>query len=195
MMETIKPPTDSLYKFLALFGLGLFVASLTAPFWIYNKIGEQWIEVGRDSKILEADAEDWRQAGREMDRAKTRFDQSWERLTEAMDKFMKSKLSKPELERAFKEGAKARQDVYDNVKTVRQRVAEWDKKHAQLQYKRDLIDNNEANARMISIMSLVGATTGLLSSIAGFLLWYKRAQRYEDVVLRKKAEENEPNSE
>lgn len=188
MIETIKPPTDSLYKFLALVGLLLFVTSVTAPVWIYNKIDEQRIELIRDTKILDAEAEEWQQAGREMDRAGARSDQSWTRLTEAAEKFKDSKLSKTEFHEALEKQAKASRDVYDTTKNLRHKVAEWDKQDAQVQYKTDLLEKNEANARVIRILSSLGAVTGLVFSIVGFSLWYKRAQKYEDAVLRNKAE-------
>ncbi len=54
-MEFLKPPTDSLYKFLALSGLILFLVSITWPPWLLNKLVLSQYEVERDQQILKAE--------------------------------------------------------------------------------------------------------------------------------------------
>jgi hypothetical protein len=56
-MDFLKPPTDNLYKFLAMSGLLLFLVSMTYPPWLYYRLNISIYELEKDSKILELEAE------------------------------------------------------------------------------------------------------------------------------------------
>src|SRR5215216_2221836 len=164
MIETLKPPTDSLYKFLAIFCLVVFITSITAPFVYDNRIIEQQIEYLRDADILVADAEDWKQAGAEMQRANERMEAEHKQLMEAVDKRLKGQLSAAEVQQAFDEEAKARSDFRESSKVLRQKASEWEKKKAEVEYKGNLLDNSKDNARAIRRVSMLGAIVSLILS-------------------------------
>jgi len=188
MIETIKPPTDNLYKFLAIFCLGIFLASITAPFLYENKVTEQQLELLRDASIHVTNAQDWKQAGDEMRRASARSDEEFKRLNEAVDKRLKGQLSASEVQLAFEKEAKARSDLRESIRVLRDGVAKWEKETADVEFKRNLLENRKDNARVMRGVCVLGAIVSLLLSSIGFRLWYKRSQRYYDIVARKRAE-------
>ena len=73
---------------------------------------------------------------------------------------------------------------------LKQQINQWDKQNLEIKYKENLLEDTKDYAARMFNLRLIAVPVGLAMSITGFALWYKRTQRYEDWVLRKKAEES-----
>src|SRR6185295_11203044 len=57
MLDLIKPPTDNLYKFAAIFGLVLFVVGFVFPPWLFHQSGLELLKAVAGKEELAAHEE------------------------------------------------------------------------------------------------------------------------------------------
>jgi hypothetical protein len=194
VIDAIKPPTDSLYKFLAICGLLLFVSSLTTPVWYANKFTEQQLTLLRDAKILNANTKPWQLAADEMRTTSARSQLAAQRYLEALKKAIKKEISESELKAIGAEADKAGEEFQQAGTTLVLKVTEWEKEYAQVQYQYAMLEHTRDNVHIIFRVASVGAFVGLILMVSGFVFWYKRIQKYEDLLLKNKVEKTETNS-
>lgn len=163
----MQPPTDNLYKFLAIFGLVVVGFSIYIPL--------QRLEAyGRSSVQLEA-----------------AYEPFIERLKVVDD------ASRTELECAISEAKKREGAEADNSSACDQVIetrAAADRARAELvalqtkikdlQYDRNFL---YGQYRLYFYMGLVAGCLGLGLCVAGFWLWYVRLQKFLDAVARRDA--------
>ena len=169
-MELLKPPTDNLYKFLALSGVLVLAVSIFYPFWQWYHIKERSIEVSKESEFLLAD----------IDRMKTELESDLKTLTE---------LQKEEEEGNYKG------DPVERIQRLQQRnqqhmslALESRKKSIELHSKQELLNLYSRMAIAITLAGVLGIAGGLGTAAFGFGLWYTRLQKYQDMILQKEAE-------
>jgi len=187
MIETLKPPTDSLYKFLAIIGLIFFLTSVISPFVLRREFHRQYAEFLRDERINNLDAETWQETSKQMQKQSIELDESSKRLDETFDP--KSNRSLAEQGRVLKEAKKIEEKQFATIELLDKQMRDWRKQDAQVEYKRNLLEEYEDYAKNLFTLCLLGGPVGLFMSVFGFVLWYRRAQKYEDLVLKKKVEQ------
>ena len=147
-ITSIRPPTDSLYKFVAISGLVLVVVAVVV-----------WLQTWQDYTAAVIDAVD------PMSDAKRAVIDNYEALTSA-----------------------AEPDEEQRQERIRQtgRRAEEAERRAQ----NALMKVKVANARYDRFQTLgtVLCIVGFAAMILGFILWYRRIQRYQDRIIKKQAE-------
>lgn len=192
-METLKPPTDTLYKFLAISGLLVFLTSLTFPIWMIQKLDALQVEHLRDLDILNLDAKTWEEAFEEVKKASEEHDRAHKQVEVTFDNFMKSKsrASYAAVQRALTASKAAYEEFQAKSRDFEEKVLKWRKQHVEVDYKGNLFEITEKGTERMLTFCLLGIVVGLVMTISGFVLWYKRTQKLEDLILRKKAEINE----
>lgn len=187
MIETLKPPTDSLYKFLSIIGLVIFLTSVVSPILLKRELNKQYTEFIRDVSTNNLDAKTWKDAQKQVEKESVRFRDIHRRLGEVFDP--NSKASLAEQKRVLDE-AKVFDDAYSKLLADFEKLLDdWHKQTVQIDYKKNLVEDTEVYAQDMFTLFLLAGPIGLIMSIMGFVLWYRRAQKYEDLVLRKKVEE------
>jgi hypothetical protein len=182
-----KPPTDSLYKFLSVIGLSIFLASVIAPILLSKQLNNQAAEYIRDLRALNMDTEKWKETGKRTDSLANRLREQSAKLEEASNP--KSKLSQKERQQIFSRIEGLLQEQEQTLNLHMQQLRDWSKQDIEVDYKKDLFEDSKVYvARMVGIC-VIGAIVGLGMSVIGFVLWYKRAQKFEDLVLKRKVEE------
>ena len=168
-MSPLPLPTDNLYKFVALTGAALLIASFIFPLTRLDDLelaiqqtSSQRKVLGVETSALEADV--------------TQLDLDLKRLGAAVDA-----ASRPAS--AMKE---------DAIK-ARERLHELSGKQLALAIKRaEIQGNDDKNTLLMKQIKRtwsylkIGGFIGLLMTYVGFLLWYLRVQRPMDIEVRKK---------
>ena len=159
----ISPPTDSLYKFLAISGLVTVGWSVAFP-W------DKHLEY--ELKVAEVKAE--------VQKSKLKVERLDSQYKSLLDEESKLQAERSEQDRKLKlaaiEGRK--QKLYIEMLEAQQPV---DERVEALKVLQDAL-------RSYYLMGLVSTIAGLILAVAGFFLWYGRVQRYVDVKLRQDTE-------
>jgi hypothetical protein len=192
-MEVLKPPTDTIYKFLAISGLLIFLSSLTSPIWMFQKLDALQVEHLRDLQILNLDATTWKEAWEDVQKASEKHSTAHKRVQETFDDFMKSKssTSKTAVQNSLTKAVVAYDEFQIKSKEFEEKVLKWNKQSADVEYKGNLFEVTEHSVQLMADYCLLGILVGLIMTISGFILWYKRTQKLEDLILKKRAEANE----
>ena len=136
-MNIIQPPTDCLYKFIAISGLLIFCFSMVWPELRLNELEQQSIQVMGEFKILKIEADNLKEdiaiLGKEA-------------------RIEKSRLFAIKLE--------------------------------QVQTKAELGKLATTNTKRIIRILYMGVTIGLILSFGGFILWYRKIQKWQDIAIR-----------
>lgn len=163
----MQPPTDNLYKFLAIFGLVVVGFSIYVPL--------QRLEVyGRSSVQLEAAYEPI------IERLKVVGDASRTELECAINETKKRDGAGVDSSSACDQVIEAR----SVAERVRAELVALQTKIKSLQYDRNFL---YGQYRLYLYMGLVAGCLGLVLCVAGFWLWYVRVQRFLDAAARRDA--------
>lgn len=213
MMDFLKPPTDNLYKFVAMSGLVLFLVSMTYPPWLSYRFSSSIFELEKDSKILklEIKAEETRRTDfkAELD-AITADGNSTLKEAEDLKRLVESQASRAQKRRLIP----ARVALEQKYKLLQARVEEIKKgynekratfmassdaleqKQIELESRLDLVKWAHGQLKLLGWVAIFCAGLGAFMANAGFIFWYRRVQVYQDAILRKQtALESESKSE
>jgi hypothetical protein len=164
-------PTDNLYKFLALFGLALLISSNVIYFLFADRLVDKAQTYLRDSSIVL------------YDQKMTRQDKT--------DIQIKLNELKIQLQSAR---VKEKQKILNDIQ-IEQTIINTDTTKLE-GISKTIIDINyslnsewfKAQAAYVIWILYIGTYGGLSLSIVGFILWYIKLQRYQDKLLKQKAE-------
>jgi len=154
----LTPPTDSLYKFIAISGLVAIGFSVAYP---WNK------HIEYELKVAEVQAE--------IDKSQLKVDQ----LKDLFDSLREQESKLPTRDRDQLDMLKEKEK--NVVSQMREAQLPVDER------RRALRNLNEA-LRSYYLMGLVSLITGALLATTGFWLWYLRVQRFVDSKMRNDAE-------
>lgn len=146
-MNIPSPPTDNLYKFLALAGILVAVGSYIFVYLQADRSQELLIELKQGAALIHAETE--------IARLRSLLNDPNER---------RSKHLEEAYETAVREGARL-----TKVEEELAFLLAW------------------KNRYMIALVA--GLVVGAALSAVGFVLWYRRVQKYQDLILRRQATE------
>ena len=158
-VDLISPPTDNLYKFMAIAGLTLMVLSGVGPLRILHDVKAQVSQLSVERAVL---SEELRALRQKDDRSV-------------------NTLSSDELE-AWAKGTKLSIPFRKRLEQLEHPGLVRDM--ARLDEKTDLANSDESFQTWAAYTGLLG---GLVLAILGFLLWYCKVQRYLDDQLKRTA--------
>jgi hypothetical protein len=161
-MESLTPPTDSLYKFIAISGVAIVLVS----FYTLTSAPREFQQRGRDVALKEA------QVRAELENMSNRVVRFEQRLDNAL---ADTNAMPAEAKQAWREGLES---LITDAYSLNQQVYA-------ISVQLDFRDKDEAIVKESVRRSYYGAAVGLVIGIIGFALWYRRIQRYQDAALRK----------
>lgn len=186
-MSPFTPPTDNLYKFLALFGLVLIVAFIF-PLVFFHKTGMDYLEQLRRSKEFNEHEQSVKQR---LEALKFRQQQSQDRRSVLQKRLetMNSASNSTEvdkLEGLIKEVNREIESIDDSYNELSLNLA---LRRAQITYEETVNFNLRRDSRVYLYAGLFGVVVGSALSFFGFRLWYRKLQMYLDQIVKKEAEE------
>jgi len=184
MFELIKPPTDNLYKFAAIFGLVLFVVGFVFPPWLFYQSSLELLKTVAGNKELRAHEkfaeERRRQLETRKNEAETQLEQLQARLSSLASSRSRGSGEIDKLESAIR-------DANTRFETLEDAYYEFnlnlELKKAQVEEQGTLSTNETRNSRVVVVIGWVIAVFGALLAVWGFLRWNKRIQVFQDKIL------------
>jgi len=173
-------PTDNMYKFFAITGLVIVIYAITIPYAKIQELKKQNIaNVGeRELIILE-----WTQ----LEELAENYKNNTENLTSRALKIAKKNQRIPEsLSNELKD------KLYETIEEKKELIQ---KKHLfkqkELQYnnKITLYEYNLKLTKSYTIIGLVLGILGIFLSVFGFIFWYIRCQRNQDLIMKQQVNE------
>lgn len=180
-MNIPQLPTDNLYKFMALVGVLVTLASLLFP-------GYQLFEIGRQQITAETEFEVLKERGRLL-----------EAETEDLDR-ERNELSRDIVELKNRHNTSTKDINALDARNImyRQRYAELRTKRSEVLANASLVGGKlEEISRLLQwatyslLVTVIGTALGLTLAFKGFNLWYQRVQIHQDALLRKQVHESE----
>lgn len=170
-------PTDNMYKFIALFGLVIFIASIVFPLPKSQDIELMNIEIEKGWKLLDCAkaSSDFKytqqlQDIKQMDGLRVKNEKAPSKDTEQLW-LKQAKCSLNELRISVDETEKSLKDSIELIAGRKKLI---------VLLKQLLIYKK---------LCYIGGILGPILMLIGFILWYYKVQKYEDIILRKKAKE------
>jgi len=188
MMDLIKPPTDNLYKFTAIFGLVLFVGGLVLPPWLFYQSSLELLKTVAGKDELAAHElfaqERKQQLERRKNQAETELKQLQARLSNLASSGSSRSREVDKLESAIKDANTRFETLEDAAYEFNLNV---ELKKAQFKEQRTLSTNETRNARLVMVFGWAVAGFGAFMVSRGFRRWQRRVQVFEDKILQMKA--------
>jgi hypothetical protein len=187
MMELFKPPTDNLYKFMALGGIVLFVAGVFVPPMVFQQTGMEYLAKLRGSDELRVHEEFTNQRLETLNLRAQRAIEEKNKLQKRLDELNSASNSAAvdKLDGQIKAAHREIESIEDSSHELSLNLA---LKRAQIKYE----DTVSVNRRLISRVVLVAGwglgLFGLIVSVIGFYWWYKHLQRFQDRLVAQEAE-------
>ena len=193
-MELPQPPTDNLYKFMALSGIILVAISLF-PFLHAHKLRQQIIHWEGDASILHAQV-DW--AITDMNELRSDSKGLTQRIVKLTERTFEGDFAMETGESKSDIGEEIAEDAYDAIDenleledrnaeirdvTKKQTIAllQLETRNRELKYLETVLGREVFAARCVF-------GCGFALACVGFWLWYKKLQVFQDKVIQRKAE-------
>jgi hypothetical protein len=186
MMDLLKPPTDNLYKFIAVSGVVLIVAGLAYPPVFFHQTGMEYLTQVRSSKELEVHEKFIKERLETLNlRQQQAIDEKTKlqkRLNELNSAARSTEVDK--LEGRIKEANREIESIADASHELKLNLA---LKQAQTESEETVSLNNRRDSRLIILVGWGAALFGLFFAGLGFRLWHKRLQKFQDQLVEKEA--------
>ncbi len=182
MLNLPSPPTDNLYKFISIFGL---VVSVVAFIYVETKSFENTQE------IYQLNSEK-----RQLLIEKSKLERKKYALKQRLSDFDKKANSKsPSVMNdtviVWTKVISGPKDLVDESTSISQlieelRIAELDylKKETEIEDKQSVIDLKTSKNEKIFEWIDILLPFGVFLTVIGFLLWYNKSQKYQDIILK-----------
>jgi hypothetical protein len=156
-MDISKFPTDNLYKFLAIFGLVIQILM----FWYYDKIVSEAVTL--QTEIL----------------ADTDFINGKKHSSLDLIEQLEELNNKAHI--------KNRDSIINLIVTENKKLAVYKDELSLAEKKRVILDEKKDYVHMWLKFAYVINAIGLILMVAGFLLWYHKLQKYQDIIIKNEA--------
>jgi hypothetical protein len=187
MFESLTPPTDNLYKFLAISGLAVVLVSATYPTYLYFDLDQQSLEIQRDTELLSFEVDQLNDISRAIDQTEARVDARMKDVDEQIEKLKRGEITQ---EAAFAANNQAKAEIAtlrEQATKLRDKARESQRNDIDRKLKLRQYDLLRERATTIAILGFVGIAVGLVTTVAGFSLWYSRMQRFQDEILARES--------
>jgi hypothetical protein len=186
-MSIFTPPTDNLYKFMALSGIVLMVAFIV-PLAFFHQTGMEYLAQLRGSKELQVHEEFTNQR---LETLKLREQQAIDRKKKLQKRLegMNAGSNSTEvdkLEGLIREANREIESIADSSHDLSLNLA---LKRAQVNSEETVSFNRRRDSRVAIQVGAIAVLLGFVASLVGFWLWYKKLQRFQDRVVAKEAED------
>lgn len=182
-------PTDNLYKFLALSGIVIILFSFYISANLIELYNEKVFQNNRDIKLLSVEAKFMEKDQIALKKEFNDFDKYLTALESLL--VNKEEISADSM-RIIKEELQTRESEYKDGKLMHKKLSDIGREHVlkltRIEALNDEIDNLDKKIFFARIFSFVGLLAGFIMSFKGFKNWYYKIQVYQDMEIKKKAE-------
>jgi exonuclease VII small subunit len=205
MLDKLVPPTDNLYKFIAISGLLLVILSFVPQYFLVKLI-EQRIQLNKDLKVFVLEFkkfnEDYEKHVKEFENHNARLEDLNGKLKENIDLIQNAtqNLKNRNLKKAnnqyreFKENSNKIERLMGEIDIVDLKIKEKSQqmsdkhlamltKSAELDSTSELIDFYNERISYLQGWSLIIFVIGLVMTGFGFYKWYQKVQKLNDRTL------------
>lgn len=185
-MQNLQPPTDNLYKFVALTGVVLAITALLWPTTIFYSLRLREFEYSAQMAAARADFEVWQGMEAHSDLQLEQNAENKLLLKQFMAEHPAESLPADVRELSKQEVLRVDQEKKDLIAAREKnfdRAAAADKALGALEAKRQEIDFLKWTARATLILAALLLLSGTALAVIGFRLWYYRVQVYQDKIL------------
>jgi hypothetical protein len=158
VLNSLAPPTDNLYKFVAIFGLVLIVGGCVLLYITVDNSLEAATRANQGFRSAIATEES---------------PEVQEVLSEAISKMVDERRQDPGLAAALRAAGASDEAIAEAVA---------------MQEAADVFFAHESRLRGVTGVARMLGGLGAIVSAVGFGFWYRRVQRFEDQILRRRAE-------
>lgn len=190
MIDLIKPPTDNLYKFVAIFGLILIVVGFIFPPTLFYRSSLELLKSVAGEDELEAHQKFAVERNRIFNERKMQVAAERNKLQQRLDNLDQSQRNASvsseidKLEAAIKEARKEAESLEDASHEFNLNL---ELKKAQAKQQKTFSTNETGNSRFVMVIGWILGIIGLLLAFVGFIMWYKRVAVFQDKILKKQA--------
>jgi hypothetical protein len=186
MMSLFTPPTDNLYKFMALAGVVL-IAAFAVPLVIFHQAGTEYLDQLRGSKELAVQERFTKDRLGMLEGRKQQVLDQKNKLQNRLDglKAASTTTGADKLEGQIREANSEIEKIDDASHELSLSLA---LKRAQVEQEETVSYNRSRDSRALMLVGALGVLLGLFLSSFGFFLWYKKLQRYQDRLVTKEVE-------
>ena len=190
MIDLIKPPTDNLYKFAAIFGLILIVVGFVFPPMLFYRSSLELLKSVAGEDELEAHQKFAVERNWILDERKMHVEAERNKLQQRLDNLAQSPRSASvsseidKLESAMKEARKEAESLEDASHEFNLNL---ELKKAQAKQQKTFSTNETGNSRFVMVIGWIIGFIGLFFASVGFIMWYKRVAVFQDKLLKKQA--------
>lgn len=186
MMSLFTPPTDNLYKFVALSGIVLIVAGLTIPPVFFHQTGMEYLAQLHDSKEFEVQEKFVNERLPILDGRKEQVLNQKDNLQQRLDR-LKSASPSTEVDKVEGQIKEANHEIEKIEDSSHELTLNLELKRAQIKYEETVSANRLSLSRLFLMLGFGAVIFGICISILGFTLWYKKLQRYQDRKVTEEA--------
>lgn len=188
MIDLVKPPTDNLYKFIALAGLVLVVLGLIYAPWLFYRSTWETLKLAQLNAELNVHRKFAEERQKTLDERKRRLEVERDTLKKRIAELVvNDKNNNPaasaeidKLETRMRETNAATDALAD---AEHEKNLSLELKVAQAEHQRTVDVNERGNTRLIIVIGILLAIAGLGVSVLGFRLWYKRVTIFQDAIV------------
>lgn len=187
MVDLLKPPTDNLYKFAAIFGLVLIVVGFVFPPWVFYRSSLEYLKSLAGEDELNAYKKFADERSRTLDARTQQARDELDQIQKQRDSLQTNTITSSETERLESAIRDAKKQLEILEDASQESTLNLELKTAQAKQQRTFSANESRNARILMYLGWSLAAIGGLFSIVGFGLWYLNVQRHLDHILQKEA--------
>ncbi len=199
MFDFLKPPTDNLYKFIALTGLLLAVVSVVLPSYALYALELQRLQSRKAVNIAKAEIESANlykvllgaseksaeAAGKGADAARANLESA--RVSKGPDKAKRMEDAKNQLLKAMTQLQEESTELGKKTDEFHRQAVSIIRNTEESEYQVEVLETIGLAAFYSKFLLFAGVAVGLTLSVFGFILWYRKVQVFEDRVLKKAA--------
>ncbi|HKR15386.1 MAG TPA: hypothetical protein VJT15_25190 [Pyrinomonadaceae bacterium] len=188
-MSIFTPPTDNLYKFVALSGIVLFLAGFLIPPVFFQETGMEYLKQLRGSDELQVQE---RFVNQRLETLKLRERQAIDERDKLQKRLVElnAASNSPEVEKLEGRIKEANREVQSIADASYELSLSLELKRAQVNSEDTVSFNRRRDSRVFLVGGwIVGFIGFFIFAPIGFVLWYKKLQRHQDLVCAKEAQD------
>lgn len=182
MLNLPTPPTDNLYKFISIFGLVLAVLGI---FYVETKsleLNQEIYNLEREKSVFSIEKS---KIERKRNYLKDKID-DFNRLADIKSKPIvnDSIISWTRIISGSKNLITESNNISTLIEELREVELEFEKKQVEIDSKESIIElKTNQDEKIFDVIDIL-IPIGIILSFFGFVLWYDKSQKYQDVILK-----------
>lgn len=189
-MDLLKPPTDNLYKFMAVGGIVLAVVCIIFPSMFFLQTSAEYLAYLRGRDELKVHEKFTKERLETLELRKQQTTDEKNKLEERLNQLTsppRASGNSGEIEKLDSRIKEINRQLETLADASDQAKLDLGLKQAQIKHEETVSINRRRDSRYFVLFGWIVAVIGLYGSIIGFRRWDKRLQQFLDRILEKEA--------